>query len=364
MLSSTPASKPAPGDLALMSPNLIWGLLQAGAEYGLPTDGWIAGLNLDRAQLNDPDLRVTAQQTVSVIERAQKMLPPTAALDLGERQNVGNFALLGLAMTTAATLGDAISLGMRYTPVVGGLMRFAESTCNQPHAFALRAEMTVDAPAIHRFVCEEFISSCLALAHGLVGPALRPRWLEFSYPAPDYVDRYEAVFGCPLHFDQPQDRMVIDASWLEAPLPTHNPIAARHVLGLLHAQMPTQARGEVTAATERLLRTRLAQDPRLGDIATQLHMSERTLRRQLTAEGSSFRDILGSLRIDRAYALLRDRSLSIYQVGAAIGYRDPREFRRAFRRLTGTTPRAARERLLEGDAAHTANGKGGVKPTA
>src|SRR5690606_6724214 len=169
---------------------------------------------------------------------------------------------------------------------------------------------------------------------------------------PEYLPRYQAVFDCPLRFDQPQERLVLDARWLEAPLPTHNPIAARHVLGLLRAQMPAKVRGEVTAAVERLLRVRLADEPRLAEIAAQLHVSERTLRRQLTAEGSSFRGILDSLRIDRAYALLRDRRLSIYQVGAAIGYRDPREFRRAFRRLTGSTPRAARERLLaERDAA-------------
>ena len=345
------ASKPAPGDIALMSPNLLWGLLRAGAERGLRTDDWLAGLNLDRAQLDDPDLRVSERQVATVIERALRVLPPSAGLDLGEHQNVGNFALLGLAMTTAATFGEAVALGLRYTPVVGGLMRFAESACDEPGTFALRAEMTVDAPAIHRFVCEEFLSSCLALARGLVGPELRPRWLEFSYPPPDYLPRYEAVFDCPLRFDQPQDRMVLDARWLDAPLSTHNPIAARHVLGLLRAQMPTHARGEVTAAVERLLRVRLAGEPRLADVAAQLHVSERTLRRQLTAEGSSFRGILDNLRVDRAYALLRDRSLSIYQVGAAIGYRDPREFRRAFRRLTGSTPRAARERLLaEGDA--------------
>ncbi|NNC24900.1 AraC family transcriptional regulator, partial [Salinisphaera sp. USBA-960] len=84
-------------------------------------------------------------------------------------------------------------------------------------------QMTIAFPSIHRFVTEEFFSSCLALARGLVGDKLRPQRLEFSYPEPEYRDQYEAVFECPLAFDQPQDRLVLDADWLAAPLPTHNP---------------------------------------------------------------------------------------------------------------------------------------------
>lgn len=347
-MATSPASAADTGSpgVTLMSPNLLWGLLSLGRERGLRTAAWLAGLGLDGTRLDDPEVRITDRQMVAVIERALRELPPGVGLDLGEHQNVGNFAMLGLAMTTAPTFGEAIALGIRYTPVVGGLMRFVESDADEPATFALRAEMTVDAPALHVFVCEEFFSSCLALARGLVGQDLRPRRLDFSYPAPAYAARYRQVFDCPVEFGRPQDRLVLESRWLQTPLPTHNPIAAHQVLSLLRAQMPPGARGEVTAAVERLLRQHLSDEPRLADVAARLHVSERTLRRQLTAEGSSFRGLLDALRLDRAYALLRDPVLSIYQVGCAVGYKDPREFRRAFRRLTGMTPRAAREQLL------------------
>lgn len=349
--TATPAHREAPDLGAVMSPNLIWGLLRAADERGLASDGWLAGLGLDRQQLANPAIRVSSRQTAVVIERALPSLPACIGLDLGEHQNIGNFALLGLAMTTAPTLGDAIAIGLRYTPVVGGLMRFVESTADEPGTFALRAEMIVHAPAIRRFVCEEFFSSCLSLVSGLVGGGLRARRIEFAYPAPDYAARYAEVFDCPLAFDRPQHRLVLDAHWLATPLATYNPIASRQMLALLRAQMPHDARGDVAAAVERLLRTQLAGTPRLASIATQLHVSERTLRRQLTAEGTSFRELLDQLRVDHAYALLRDPALSIFEVGVQVGYRDPREFRRAFRRLTGSSPRAARERLLaDGDA--------------
>ncbi|WP_394538243.1 AraC family transcriptional regulator [Lysobacter enzymogenes] len=335
----------AKGDVALMSPNLLWGLLETADRIGAPSDDWFAGTGLSRAQVSDPGVRLPDRPTAVVIERALKVLPPSIGLDIGRTQHVGNFGLLGLAMTTAATFGEALQIGLRFTPVVGSLMRFVESA-SESGTLALAGQMTIAFPSIHRFVTEEFFSSCLALARGLVGDTLRPQRLEFSYPEPEYRAKYDDVFGCPLAFDQPQNRLVLDADWLVAPLPTHNPIASKQVLALCEAQMPSGAvPGEATAAVERLLRAQLPQDPKLTDIAAQMHVSERTLRRQLTGEGTSFHEVHDRLRIDRAYALLRERGPSIASVGAAIGYKDPRDFRRAFKRLTGETPRALRERL-------------------
>ncbi len=338
-------SDSAGGDLALMSPNLLWGLLETADRLGVPSDDWFAGTGLSRVQVSDPGVRLPNRPTAVVIERALKVLPPTIGLDVGRHQHVGNFGLLGLAMTTAATLGEAMQIGLRFTPVLGSLMRFVESA-SEAGTLALAGHMTLVFPSIHRFVTEEFFSSCLALGHGLLGERLRPLRIEFSYPAPAYRERYQEVFDCPLVFDQPQNRLVLDASVLATPLPTHNPIAARQVLALCEAQMPDGAvPGEATASVERLLRAQLPLDPKLAAIAAQMHVSERTLRRQLTGEGTSFHQIHDRLRVDQAYALLRERHLTIAAVGAAIGYKDPRDFRRAFKRLTGQTPRALRERL-------------------
>lgn len=334
--------------VATMSPNLLSGLLRAADQLGVPSEQWLSGLKLTRAEAMDPTLRVPDHAIATVIERALPRLPPSIGLDLGERQNIGNFGLVGLAMTTAATFGEAIDIGLRFTPVVGSLMRFVESA-TEPGTVALAGQMIEPNDTIHRFVCEEFFSSCLSLARSLAGPDLWPLRVEFSYSAPEYIERYREVFRCPIAFGQPQDRMVFDLRWMGLPLSTHNPSAAQQVLTLLRSQMPTRSvPGEVAAAVERLLRAQLPQDPKLAGIAAQLHVSERTLRRQLTGEGTSFHEIHDRVRIDQAYALLRDRHVSIASVGAAIGYKDPREFRRAFKRLTGSTPRAVRERLLEG----------------
>ncbi len=97
-------------------------------------------------------------------------------------------------------------------------------------------------------------------------------------------------------------------------------------------------------AVEKLVRLQLAEAPRLLDIAAELHLNERTLRRYLREAGTSYQAIHDRVRRDAAEALLAGTAANIAAVGAAIGFHDPREFRRAFKRWTGMAPRAARPR--------------------
>jgi transcriptional regulator GlxA family with amidase domain len=105
-----------------------------------------------------------------------------------------------------------------------------------------------------------------------------------------------------------------------------------------------QANSEIVAVVERLLRQRLAENPRVVEIAAELHLTERTLRRQLQAAQTSFTALHDRVRNESARRLLGDARMSIAQVGVAVGFKDAREFRRAFKRWSGVAPRALRSR--------------------
>ena len=304
-------------------------LFAAADARGVPTAAWLSGTRLTRRDLDAADLRLPVEMVAAIVERALPELPADIGLELGRSQHIGNFGLVGLAMSTAATFGEALQIGLRFTPVVGSLMRFVELPSPRPGVLALGTEQIAGSPAIERFVTEEFLSSCLALGSGLLGESLRPIALDFAYPSPAHVARYREVFDCPLAFGQPHNRLLLDADLLATPL--------------CEAQMPQSGQpGTVAAAVARLLGANLAEDPKLAAIAARLHVSERTLRRQLSQEGTSFHAIHDRLRIERALALLQEPKTSIAAVGAQVGFRDPREFRRAFKRWTGAPPSAAR----------------------
>jgi AraC-like DNA-binding protein len=87
----------------------------------------------------------------------------------------------------------------------------------------------------------------------------------------------------------------------------------------------------------------------LERVAERLFMSGRTLKRRLQQRGTRFRALLDDARFRRAQQLLADAELDIHEVAAALGYRDPACFTRAFRRWSGRTPSQARaERKADG----------------
>ena len=349
MLEVTPAVR-AGGDadprstIADIPPNVLVHLIECARARGIACTGWFAGLGLDAAQMAEPALRVSYRQASTVIRRALPALDqPGIGLRIGSAETAGSFGLLGLAMMTARTFGDAMRIGVEHHRVCGSLLGVGFETL-APNRVALVAWPRFHDPDLLPFLCEELFASSLQVARSLVGPAFGLLRLELAYPAPSYGRDYAELFGCEPQFGAPHNRAVIDARWLEWKLPSHNPLTASQALELCRQQLAARATSddEVVATVERVLRARLREHPRLQDVARTLHLSERSLRRRLAERGCVFREIHDRVRAERALDLLRAGRLSIAEIGGELGYSDPREFRRAFKRWTGMPPRAAR----------------------
>jgi AraC-like DNA-binding protein len=93
---------------------------------------------------------------------------------------------------------------------------------------------------------------------------------------------------------------------------------------------------------ELMLREAEGVQPTLAQLAGLLDVSERTLSRQLAAEGGNLRALGVAIRHQRACAMLRETSQPIEQIGARLGYGSAAAFSTAFRSRCGVSPRAYR----------------------
>ncbi|HMK72490.1 MAG TPA: helix-turn-helix transcriptional regulator, partial [Myxococcaceae bacterium] len=82
--------------------------------------------------------------------------------------------------------------------------------------------------------------------------------------------------------------------------------------------------------------------PSQASIAKLMGMSERTLQRRLSDEGTTFNKLLEEARRSVAIGYLADRNLAAYEVSFLLGYAEPATFFRAFKRWTGKTPQQYR----------------------
>ncbi len=77
-------------------------------------------------------------------------------------------------------------------------------------------------------------------------------------------------------------------------------------------------------------------------VASELAISNRTLQRRLSREGTTFQKVLDELREDLARHYLSATDYTSVEISFLLGYEEPNSFFRAFRAWTGQTPEIVR----------------------
>lgn len=121
---------------------------------------------------------------------------------------------------------------------------------------------------------------------------------------------------------------------------TGNAVRIRSALGALFAECESADGGEETDALARLLGwlgAHFTEPIDLSDAATALGYSRNYLSHRIKKlSGMTFRELVASLRIERASRLLGQ--MTVTDAALESGFENERSFYRAFRRITGTTP--------------------------
>ena len=273
-------------------------------ELGIAPHRLCMGLGFTVEDLANPACRISFRQGSLMIKRALQMAPQAPlGLLIGERETIASIGLLGYAMMTCRTVGDAVALGMNLQKFAGSMLQFdLQAGKETTHVVASNR---FPSPETHVFLVEEAFASFLQVARGLAGNAFKPVRVELAYPAPPYVSEYERVFGCPVRFGQPANVFVAENSWIARPLLTYDPLSHAQALEFLDiGTSREQEKVDLFESVERAVRQDLRQVPTLATVAQQLHLSERTLRRRLSDNGVSYQALLDDVRKNRAIEIL------------------------------------------------------------
>ena len=186
------------------------------------------------------------------------------------------------------------------------------------------------------------LGSMLRVVRAAAGPSWNPPAIWAESPTSDWLLRAEGLGESRVHFGARVMAIAVPYDLLDLRLPRGTP------------SHPVPAGNEMPPADSDLagsLQQALA--PLLGVVPLSLELgadladtNPRTLRRWLREEGTSFRGILDRIHFEAAEERLRERTLSLAEISAELGYADQANFTRAFRRWTGETPAAYRRRRL------------------
>ena len=88
-----------------------------------------------------------------------------------------------------------------------------------------------------------------------------------------------------------------------------------------------------------LIQAEYGEDLQLDEIARRIASSRRQLQRAFAEVGNTtFRDYLTSVRMTKAAEFLQEERLTVREVARRVGYRQPAQFAKAFRRQHGAAP--------------------------
>lgn len=153
-----------------------------------------------------------------------------------------------------------------------------------------------------------------------------------------------------------------DSSWPRPiccrPFRQHNPsLRALHekpVKTELGQLAPPQVNARVRTEIARVLHQG---EPRRGDVATRLHLIDRTLQRRLQAESVSYQQLLDDTRSELARQYLAGPRRSLTEVADLPGFCDQSNLFRACKRWFGMPPGQYRQHLLQPATDTAAGGK-------
>jgi AraC-like DNA-binding protein len=176
----------------------------------------------------------------------------------------------------------------------------------------------------------------------LCGDTWRPVEMRLAHTRPTDPRLYRDLFGAPVRFDVPLTMLVFERRWLDAPVVGADPVLLS-VLDSMAAAVPGLP-ARFSDQVRRVLRSGvLSGRDDAASVADLFSTSERSLRRRLADEGSTFHALVAESRLVVASQLLESTRMSVREIAASLHYSDTTAFSRAFRNWTGMPPSAWRE---------------------
>lgn len=314
-------------------------------KYGQDPANALKQAQITPAQLRKPDARITAAQMEAMSAAAMQELDDEALGWFSRKLPWGSYGMLCRASITSPDLGVAIRRWCRHHRLLTDDIVLHLEESGGEAWFSIEENRRLGA---FREFC---LVTSLRFLHGFacwaIDSRIRLRQVGFPFAAPAHEEVYPLLFPGPVYFNAAQAGFTFDREYLAMPL-RRDEAALRTMLQRALPLTILQYRRDrlLVPRVRELLRTGRTGLQTAAGLARELHISERTLHRQLHEEGAALQSLKDDTRRELAIDLLRRSTRPVKQVAHAVGFANEKSFTRAFRQWTGQSPsefRAMRE---------------------
>ena len=273
-----------------------------------------------------------------VLETAVTMSgDPAIAIRIGEDIDLAAYGTYGFAIMSSADMGAALDLFLRYGQSF--ILSSSWHRSDYEDGIILRMEQNSGTQYQQMLLTELSFSHLHGNSQLLIAKPAEGVRVHLNYPRPKHFEVYEESWAHSIEFDQEHSQIFLPNHWLRQRVrtgdPTTNVLFSQQCEELVSGMTEVD---ETAAIVRRLLIHSVGNFLSISEVAEQLHVTERTLRRRLAAEGTDFRTIFDDIKNTLARNYLRKTSLSVVEIADLLNYAEATNFHRAFQRWNSTTP--------------------------
>jgi len=191
------------------------------------------------------------------------------------------------------------------------------------------------------------IASIYKICQIMLGPDIKPVSVRFEHGPPKCADQFEQFFGIPVEFNSRETAIAFDKTVSDLPASAANPDLTRINDQIVIEYLNQFDKDDVITQTRKYIIDHLPSGvPNQSVIASDLNMSLRSFQRKLKQAGTSYADLLENIRHEMACSYLESPQHQIIKIAYLLGYSDPSNFARAFKRWVGVSPNEFRHNVL------------------
>lgn len=286
-------------------------------------------------QINDRGARLKVSGQIEFLNLVGAALhDELLGFHLGEHVELRELGLFYYVLASSGTLMEAFRRAARYISILNeGVIQGSI----EGRQVGIAGRYAGVSRHLDRHQAEFWAVVVLRIVRKLTGVHLQAKRVRLVHPRRS-VSEVNREFGCKVEFGAKVDEILFAGPVGRLPVVNADPYLNRLLLkycdeAVAHrSQRRESARSRVENAIVPVLPHGAA---RAGQVARALGVSQRTLARQLAAEGLTFSAVLSDLRRDLALRYLAESELTISQIAWLLGYQEVGAFSHAFRSWTG-----------------------------
>jgi AraC-like DNA-binding protein len=321
------------------------------AEQDIPRSRWLLGTKWQPSDIDQVEKISSASlRELDILYRNVFRLSkyPDVGLRFGTSLNLSRWGIFGTAMLSAKDLSDALLTQRRFLPLMHSRFDMNYEVINDDVVISADHNHTWPLAIEEKHSLEILASTLCSHLSVLLDEPFLFKLIDFPFPKPAYFSSYSKYCSVSSTFNASQMKMWIPVKFFSYPLKLSNPVAFKQAVDICESELQKlldyQTKDSCQLVRHALSKCK-SKFPKLEEMASQLHISPRTLKRRLNQSNTSYRSLVKNAQLEMAQQLLVDQHIPISDIAKQCGFHNTAGLRDAFKRHLNTTPSNFRKKL-------------------